>query len=176
MYVSKQGCKSSGRPQQINPSYRDNITGFSKNRRTALCATYKYINTVILVLISFNGYTFLPMQRLPKMMPFKEITRADQASEMPTQVVELMTGPSDRVRPIDRKPYDHTITFEEYNYYAQRTREVEKTYAAPGMDWKALLSKKEGASGGEAGRVEIADEEWVNANRALRMASCGSCW
>ena len=104
-----------------------------------------------------------------------------QASD--EQVADLRTISTGYVRPKDRDPYDHTVTFEEYHYYAQRTREEEKAYESPSMDWKALLfGKKEkvetsadGAVIEGRGRTEISDEEWVNANRVLRLTSWGSC-
>lgn len=107
------------------------------------------------------------------------------SSDEQAQLGNLAIVASGYVRPKDRKPYDHTITFEEYNYYAQRTREEEKSYEAPSMDWKALLFSKKDEKKTEAetsdgaavegGRADISDEEWVNASRIMRLTSWGSC-
>lgn len=100
------------------------------------------------------------------------------------------------IKPQARKLHDPAVTWEEYNYYAQRTREYEKTITSPKLQWLTLLTrKKESAlppsesNGGTAqaaqidlnlakqeNRVRISDEEWVNASRAYRTASWGACF
>ncbi len=95
------------------------------------------------------------------------------------------------IKPQYRKPHDPDVTFEEYYYYAQKTREEELTYEAPKIQWREFLSRKKTthtdvtdphASGAEKitgnatdGRLEITDEEWANASRLFRTASTGAC-
>ena len=115
-----------------------------------------------------------------------------QVPKMSSQVIKIpdfdeitAVGTSaDYIRPKDRKPYDPTVTFEEYNYYAKKTREEEKAYDAPSINFRALLpsGKKDKSdvessswAEAEAGRVEITDKEYADANRLLRLASWGSC-
>lgn len=100
--------------------------------------------------------------------------------------------PSTYIKPQGRKPHDPDIKFEEYFWYAKRTREEEKTIESPKTNWRALLFKKspdqdngnvvEGKhqlSGSNYGnrthRLEISDEEWTNASRAFRTAGWGAC-
>lgn len=101
-------------------------------------------------------------------------------------------SPHTHIKPQMRKTHDPDVTFEEYHYYAIRTREEERTLEAPRTQWKSLLAKKKHVSGqGEHGaaanmptekdlasranRLEITDEEWTNASRAFRTASAGAC-
>lgn len=89
------------------------------------------------------------------------------------------------IRPQARKPYDPDVTFEEYHYYAQRTREEEATYEAPKLSWRDFVSKKKPHGVEESHleakdfnadhRLHISDEEWTNASRAFRSASWGAC-
>lgn len=39
------------------------------------------------------------------------------------------------IKPQGRKPHDPDVKFEEYYYYAQKTREEEKAYVAPKTNW-----------------------------------------
>ena len=103
------------------------------------------------------------------------------------QVADLSTIAPETgyIKPKDRKPHDHSVSFEEYQYYAKRSREIEKTYDAPSMDWKAIFLPKKNPSDAdgvvaesepnESGRMNVSDEEWINANRALRVTSWGTC-
>ncbi|KAF2101224.1 hypothetical protein NA57DRAFT_34581 [Rhizodiscina lignyota] len=94
------------------------------------------------------------------------------------------------IRPQMRKVHDPDITFEEYHYYALRTREEEKTIEAPRTNWREVLLRKKSANHDEnndnavqgfaehklADRTTITDEEWTNASRAFRTASWGACF
>jgi hypothetical protein len=104
-------------------------------------------------------------------------------------------APSTYIKPQGRKPHDPDVTFEEYHYYAHKTREEEKNFVAPKTDWKEIVLRKKkahddgnGASGApltheltgkdfsdRTHRLEISDEEWTNASRAFRTASWGAC-
>ncbi len=95
------------------------------------------------------------------------------------------------IKPQARRPYDTAVQFEEYYYYAQRTREEQKTFENPGTNWGQVFlgKKKKHAENQEpeptnldsdkfasaANRLEISDEEWTNASRAFRTASWGAC-
>ena len=95
------------------------------------------------------------------------------------------------IKPQMRKTHDPAVLFEEYNYYAHKAREEERTVEAPMTNWRALLSRKKQTSnnsddaaahmpseeelGSRANRLEITDEEWTNASRAFRTASGGAC-
>ncbi|KAI9744926.1 MAG: hypothetical protein M1818_001852 [Claussenomyces sp. TS43310] len=104
---------------------------------------------------------------------------------------------STHIKPQGRKPYDPTITFEEYFYYAQRTRQEEMALESPVVNWREIMigkKKKEHDAGSEgpaahpalqlteenfatsANRLEISDGEWSNASRAFRTASWGACF
>lgn len=96
------------------------------------------------------------------------------------------------IKPQARKLHDPDVTFEEYHYYALRTREEEATAPKPITRWREiLLRKKPEAEGREqvgetvtsdlnfsnrANRIDISDEEWSNASRAFRTASSGACF
>jgi hypothetical protein len=95
------------------------------------------------------------------------------------------------IKPQGRKPHDPDVTFEEYYYYAQRTRAEEAAIEAPKTDWREILlrKKKSAAIEGQTpvshltaedfanreNRLEISDEEWTNASRMFRTASWGAC-
>ena len=98
------------------------------------------------------------------------------------------------IRPQDRRLHDPSVTFEEYYYYAQRTRieEDEAVAALPKDGFKSILFPSKSAAGVEthnnagfdaannknlsdkAQRMSISDDEWTNASRALRTASWGA--
>lgn len=104
-------------------------------------------------------------------------------------------GSSAYIKPQARKPHDSAVTFEEYHYYAERTRQEELTFESPNLNWREVMLRKKGAhetGNGEpnahvsqnlraedfsnrANRLEISDEEWTNASRAFRTASWGAC-
>jgi hypothetical protein len=96
------------------------------------------------------------------------------------------------IKPQGRKAHDPDVRFEEYYYYAQRTREEEKTLESPHTNWREILLQKKnthdigtGQPGqhhltekdfaNRAHRLEISDEEWTNASRAFRTAGWGAC-
>ncbi|CZR69010.1 related to neutral amino acid permease [Phialocephala subalpina] len=104
-----------------------------------------------------------------------------------------VAGPlSTYIKPQARSPHDAAVTFEEYHYYAHRTREEEKTLESPVMNWREVVLRKKGHDGDDKGhtethltaanftsrenRLEITDEEWTNASRAFRTASWGACF
>lgn len=93
---------------------------------------------------------------------------------------------SGAIRPQMRKLHDPNITYEEYAYYASKTRQEEDIYASQqggtGIMQILFPSKSgKGASGVKHAsgvdyttaekRMHISDEEWTNASRALRTAT-----
>jgi hypothetical protein len=96
------------------------------------------------------------------------------------------------IKPQAREPHDPDITFEEYHYYALRTREEEKILEPPKLNWREVVLRKKNVNQIEnqgpsvqtfteekfvnrTNRLEISDEEWTNASRAFRTASWGAC-
>lgn len=97
-------------------------------------------------------------------------------------------------RPQHRNLHDAGVTFEEYMYYAKRTRVEEDNLPRPERESGILSiifpSKSDGGVKQEtenasrdgtdmntsdpANRMTISDEEWANASRALRTASRGA--
>lgn len=84
--------------------------------------------------------------------------------------------------PSQRKIHDSDVTFEEYHFYAQRTREEQRLEEAPQWQWRSVFSskKKDAQPVNEkhitqpnAGSV-ITEEEWTNASRSFRTASWGA--
>lgn len=104
-----------------------------------------------------------------------------------------MSSANVMIKPQAREPHDSSVTFEEYHYYAKRTREEQKTFQAPPTDWRHVVLRKKRVAvpgaGGEgpgtelaeksfahrADRMDISDEEWTNASRMFRTASWGAC-
>ena len=108
------------------------------------------------------------------------------------------------IRPQHRKLHDPNVSFEEYVYYAQRTRAEEdardeklpkrsliqtvfrqKTLSdtSPSESHEepagAIQTRNTSVSGNLANRADrmtISDEEWTNASRALRTATWGACF
>lgn len=102
-------------------------------------------------------------------------------------------------RPQMRKLHDHTVTFEEYHYYAYLTREREdreaiasrptektgilatmfpsKSYKhqpttnATGPDETRKMENENSPSTNGGDRLVVTDEEWINASRAMRTAT-----
>ena len=92
-----------------------------------------------------------------------------------------------------RKLHDSAVSFEEYHYYAEKTRAEEDAQAHHNTGGQGMLSmiipsksdkgvQQEGEKRGSIiaqtvnlsnpdKRAEISDEEWTNANRALRTAT-----
>jgi hypothetical protein len=97
---------------------------------------------------------------------------------------------STAIKPQMRKLYDPDISFEEYYYYAQKTREEEKGLAKAKLNWRQLMSGNKQTDVNERAahdhtevnlankhnRLEITDEEWTNASRAFRTASGGAAF
>jgi hypothetical protein len=85
--------------------------------------------------------------------------------------------------PSQRKIHDSEVTFEEYHYFALRTREEQRQLEAPKWNARALLSfkKKQDETPHDVqhdtkthhGSV-ITEDEWSNASRAFRTASWGA--
>jgi len=105
------------------------------------------------------------------------------------------------IKPQLRRLHDPDVTFEEYYYYAQKTRAEELTHPPTGHETKLISlifpSKSDGGvvkqkSNGESNResngedatkrnlsnpetrAHITDDEWNNASRALRTATRGA--
>ncbi|KAH8690322.1 transmembrane amino acid transporter protein-domain-containing protein [Talaromyces proteolyticus] len=97
------------------------------------------------------------------------------------------------VAPQARAPHDPNVSFEEYFYYAQGTREEEDNIESPKLNWREFLHPKKRITRQDArtdapqshdpkspvgleNTAQISDEEWANASRALRTASWGACF
>lgn len=113
----------------------------------------------------------------------------EKSSDSPPVVHEPQTGlaTSTYIRPQARKLHDPDVNFEEYHYYAKKTREEQDAMPSPKSQWKRLISgKKESQDDGSnlhqpdvnlgnpQMRLTITDEEWTNASRAFRTASWGA--
>jgi hypothetical protein len=99
------------------------------------------------------------------------------------------------IKPQERKTHDPDVLFEEYHYYALKTREEEDTLVAPSSTWREVVLRKKNPAGpgndqgalepsgqlteanfaNVSNRLDITDEEWTNASRAFRTASWGAC-
>ncbi|KUJ08241.1 putative amino acid transporter [Mollisia scopiformis] len=99
------------------------------------------------------------------------------------------------VRPVTRPLYDNTISFEEFVYYAEKTRAEEEAHVADikgTQGWlEMIFPSKSGMGAGNVtadekhgaklahdmtladprARLQISDDEWTNASRALRTAT-----
>jgi hypothetical protein len=99
-------------------------------------------------------------------------------------------GSSSLIKPQAREPYDPAVTFEEYHYYAIKTRDEELTLESPVMNIRQLLAGKSHQDNRNdipvthltgdnfrslENRLQITDEEWANASRSFRSASWGAC-
>ena len=97
------------------------------------------------------------------------------------------------IKPQARLLHDPAVSFEEYQYYARRTRDQERHLEAPKLRWRQILKNKtskdvsspDASSDGKVpdinfarqeGRLQITDEEWTNASRAMRTASSGAAF
>lgn len=97
--------------------------------------------------------------------------------------------PTSLIKPQTRKPYDPDVTFEEYHCCAKKTREEELSLEGPVLNVRELFHKKDHGAHSEGPavhlteddfknperRLEVSDEEWMNASRAVRSASWGAC-
>ncbi|KAK4545434.1 hypothetical protein LTR36_002784 [Oleoguttula mirabilis] len=130
---------------------------------------------------------------------------------MDNKVSELKDTPQDTIpgppgayiKPQGRKLHDPAVSFEEYYYYALKTREEERSFAPPKTSWREILLRKKPANqlaeasnsssgNGDAEkqrasvtnvnlanrdrRLEVSDQEWTDASRAFRTASWGACF
>ena len=97
------------------------------------------------------------------------------------------------IKPQLRKSHDPDVKFEEYHYYAQRTRAEELKLLKTSTNWMNLIMRKDANNANSNGssdnkvpseqdlanrtnKLEITDEEWTNASRAFRTASTGACF
>ena len=82
------------------------------------------------------------------------------------------------IKPQARKLHDSDVTFEEYHYYALKTREEEKGLESPKMNWREImLRKKKAHDAGESngGHDPSKDHTEVNfANKENRIDICES--
>ncbi|KAI0528503.1 transmembrane amino acid transporter protein-domain-containing protein [Xylaria digitata] len=85
--------------------------------------------------------------------------------------------------PRQRKVHDSDVTFEEYHYYAQRTREEQLLLEAPQWQWRTVFSSHKKTADATQGEDDhtgprdghiVTDEEWIDASRAFRTASWGA--
>ena len=100
------------------------------------------------------------------------------------------------IKPQARLLHDPAVTFEEYQYYARRTREEEKHLESPKLRWRQIIGRRTNKDAPqidagadhkkrtvtevnfahEGHRLQITDEEWTNASRAMRTASSGAAF
>ena len=99
------------------------------------------------------------------------------------------------VKPQARLLHDPAVTFEEYQYYARRTREEQEHLDPPKLRWREIINPRTNKDAPQVDadadadadgsvlqvnfankedRLQITDEEWTNASRAMRTASCQS--
>lgn len=96
------------------------------------------------------------------------------------------------LRPQHRPLHDSSVSFEEYNYYAQLARAEEDAYTDHDRErgWLSLIFPSKSHAGVEVGpdgkdpaaintsdravTATISDDEWTNASRALRTATRGA--
>lgn len=106
---------------------------------------------------------------------------------------EQQVAQSTYISPQARLLHDPAVTFEEYQYYARRTREEEKHLESPKLRWREIINRStnkdarpiEAAADGnvpevnfahESDRLQITSDEWTNASRAMRTASSGAAF
>ena len=155
---------------------------------------YGHFVAIVSFLHSFNNYSISSFSR--------RHSHGDRFSkDSMEEKLDSTDSPSSRdivvastyIKPQGRKTHDPDVRFEEYFYYAQRTREEEKTLESPQLNWREILLRKKNEhdvrnSNGahqhhlaekdfanRTNRLEISDEEWTNASRAFRTASWGAC-
>ena len=104
---------------------------------------------------------------------------------------------SGAIRPQHRRLHDPAVTFEEYHYYALKTRAEENEAAqreqTPTTFKNIIFPPKNGPGATpeenekrrtsvtvnlakKENRLEITDDEWTNASRALRTATWAACF
>lgn len=130
----------------------------------------------------------------------KTVATHPTAPHQPKGEVTIPSPQAGHIKPQARKLHDPDVSFEEYHYYALRTREEEAYVPKPKTQWREIiLRKKPGVGQGGLGnsevggitgtsdygelnfsrradRLEITDEEWTNASRAFRTASAGTAF
>ena len=106
---------------------------------------------------------------------------------------EQQVAQSSHIKPQARLLHDPAVTFEEYHYYARRTREEEEHLGSPKLRWREIINRstnkavRQTDAGAdrkvsevnfaiEQNRLHITDEEWTNASRAMRTASWGAAF
>ena len=119
--------------------------------------------------------------------------RADDKVDADPPSYKQQVAQSSYIKPQARKLHDPAITFEEYHYYARRTREEEEHLESPKLRWREIITRstnkdaRETDAGAdrkvskvnfaiEQDRLHITDEEWSNASRAMRTASWGAAF
>ena len=123
----------------------------------------------------------------------------DQVPEHLTPDKEEVVHSGAFIKPQHRKLHDPDVKFEEYYYYAQRTRvlEQEDNFRGQKKSFKDVIlhrsshkqahddSSPDGKPEADLpsvniakqeNRLEITDEEWTNASRLLRTATWGACF
>jgi hypothetical protein len=124
----------------------------------------------------------------------EDLSEKPKSTDSPSTPDDVVLAPSTYIKPQGRKPHDPAVSFEEYHYYALRTREEEANIEAPKTDWREIILRKKSPGGIEGTdatapvstltaedfanrdhRLEISDEEWTNASRMFRTASWGAC-
>ena len=112
----------------------------------------------------------------------------DKSTQLDDKSAQQVTQ-SNYIKPQARLLHDPAVTFEEYQYYASRTREEEKHLESPHLQWRQIINPKTNKEAHqhdadpegnvpqanfakEGDRIQITDEEWTNASRAMRTASC----
>ncbi|KAJ5116599.1 Amino acid transporter transmembrane [Penicillium angulare] len=110
----------------------------------------------------------------------------ENAEASPPAYTDEGTG----IKPQAREPYDSGVSFEEYYYYAKRTRKEQEELEPPVLNIRQYFKNGSTDEPAEeitthlteedftnrAKRLEISDEEWTNASRAFRSASWGACF
>ena len=122
-------------------------------------------------------------------MDEKEYSSSPDATSPDEQQVTYSTY----IKPQARLLHDPAVSFEEYQYYAQRTREEQRHLEAPKLIWREILTRStvknadkhdaiavqkatEAKFVTKESRLLITDEEWTNASRAMRTASSGAAF
>ncbi|KAK5716107.1 hypothetical protein LTR15_009932 [Elasticomyces elasticus] len=123
-----------------------------------------------------------------------------RSDDLPSpEATDVAQVTSTYIKPQARKLHDSAVSFEEYHYYALKTREEERDLQAPKTNWRELLTRKKPvnelasdadgvvdeekhSSTGKVNladrhvRSEVSDQEWTDASRAFRTASWGACF
>ena len=106
---------------------------------------------------------------------------------------EQQVAQSTHIKPQARLLHDPAVTFEEYQYYARRTREEQKNLESPKLPWREIINRSTNKDAhpidaanysklsavnfaNNENRLQITDDEWTNASRAMRTASWGAAF